>query len=191
MKANEKSTLNIGFSKEIHAMLHIAEMEAMRMHAEFIQEEHLFLAILVDTDSSLHQCISKFGMTCDEFRAILYKVTPSSLQEDSSHHNCKQHPEEDIPLLHIPDNSSFHKICVNLNQQVSKEKKCGITGRDQEILLLIQILKRHTKNNPLLLGPAGVGKTAIIEALAHQINQQMTPPFYTIHKSMNYVSPLF
>ncbi|NIZ39937.1 AAA family ATPase [Entomospira entomophila] len=184
LKANRKEPLSIGFSPAIHVMLRTAELEAMRMHADFIQEEHLFLAILLDVESSLHQCISKFGMTCDEFRSILYKITPSSLQEDSNINHANNHDNEEPPLLHVPDNSSFHKICINLNQHVSKEKKCGITGRDQELLQIIQILKRHTKNNPLLLGPAGVGKTAIIEALAHQINQQITPPF--LHNTQIY-----
>ncbi|NIZ19480.1 AAA family ATPase [Entomospira culicis] len=155
------------FSKEVHQMIQQATNEAQYFQSPTINEEHLFLAILSDKQSSLHQCVSKFGITCDEFRIALHQLSPQKSPKAPIFANTTL-PKSD---------ADFFAVCINLNDRIKTKHFHPIAEREQELLQMIQILKRTTKNNPLLIGPAGVGKTALVEALAHQINQEETPDF--------------
>jgi ATP-dependent Clp protease ATP-binding subunit ClpB len=120
---------------------------------EYVSIEHLLLAIL-STNDTISQLMKDNGITEKDLKAAINelrkgaKVTSQSAEETYN---------------------SLNKFAINLNEQAKKGKLDPVIGRDEEIRRVLQILSRRTKNNPILVGEPGVGKTAIAEGLAHRI----------------------
>ena len=120
---------------------------------EYVSIEHLLLAILTTKDT-ISQLMKDNGVTEKDLKAAITelrkgaKVTSQSAEETYN---------------------SLNKYAINLNDQAKKGKLDPVIGRDEEIRRVLQILSRRTKNNPILVGEPGVGKTAIAEGLAHRI----------------------
>ncbi|WP_172918518.1 ATP-dependent chaperone ClpB [Capnocytophaga canis] len=150
---------SMSLSRESAEMLNEASNIAKKMNDEYVSIEHLFLAIL-KTKNKLSQAIKDQGITEKELeKAILElrkgeRVTSASAEETYN---------------------SLNKYAKNLNQLADSGKLDPVIGRDEEIRRVLQILSRRTKNNPMLVGEPGVGKTAIAEGLAHRIVQGDVP----------------
>ncbi len=120
---------------------------------EFVSIEHLLLGILASKDT-ISQLMKDNGVTEKDLKAAISelrkgaKVTSQSAEETYN---------------------ALNKYAINLNEQAKKGKLDPVIGRDEEIRRVLQILSRRTKNNPILVGEPGVGKTAIAEGLAHRI----------------------
>jgi len=132
-----------------------AEQEAKKLNDEYISVEHLFLG-LVEAGSK--------GSMASLFKS--FNITPSRVMEAlksirGSQRVTSQNPEATYEAL--------EKYGINLVEQAKKGKLDPVIGRDEEIRRVIRILSRKTKNNPVLIGDPGVGKTAIVEGLAHRI----------------------
>ncbi|WP_299528070.1 ATP-dependent chaperone ClpB [uncultured Lutibacter sp.] len=144
---------DISFSRNASKMLNTAATEASNLKDEYVSIEHLLLAILntKDTTSQIlkDQGVTEKGMklAIDELRQGS-KVTSQSAEETYN---------------------SLNKFARNLNQLAKDGKLDPVIGRDEEIRRILQILSRRTKNNPMLVGEPGTGKTAIAEGLAHRI----------------------
>ncbi|WP_372792443.1 ATP-dependent chaperone ClpB [Lutibacter sp.] len=140
-------------SRNASKMLNTAATEASNLKDEYVSIEHLLLAILntKDTTSQIlkDQGVTEKGMklAIDELRQGS-KVTSQSAEETYN---------------------SLNKFARNLNQLAKDGKLDPVIGRDEEIRRILQILSRRTKNNPMLVGEPGTGKTAIAEGLAHRI----------------------
>ncbi len=134
-------------------VLETAEKEMMKMKDEFVSTEHLFLALLV-VPNPAGEILRKENITYDEVLKILSQVRGSQ-KVDSPF------PEGKFQAL--------EKYTINFTEMARAEKFDPVIGRDQEIRRLTQILSRRTKNNPVLIGEAGTGKTAIVEGLAQRI----------------------
>jgi ATP-dependent Clp protease ATP-binding subunit ClpB len=142
-----------GGSNELIAVLRAAEQEMRQLQDEYISTEHLVLA-LATSDGTAGQVLRSVGATRDELLKALSEVRGSQKVTDQS-------PEEKFQAL--------QKYGRDLTAAAADGKLDPVIGRDDEIRRVIQVLSRRTKNNPVLVGEAGVGKTAIVEGLAQRI----------------------
>ena len=146
-------------SREASTALSEASNIARKMNDEFVSIEHLLLAIF-NTKSKVAQILKDQGVTEKGLKAAIdelrkgERVTSASAEETYN---------------------SLNKYAKNLNQLANDGKLDPVIGRDEEIRRVLQILSRRTKNNPMLVGEPGVGKTAIAEGLAHRIIQGDVP----------------
>jgi len=127
---------------------------AEQMQDDYVSQEHLFLAILKNSSLSACKALSNRHIHEKEFLQAL-----SALR--GSHRVTDQYPEEKYQAL--------EKYGRNLTQLAKQGKIDPVIGRDEEVRRIIQVLSRRTKNNPILIGEPGVGKTAIVEGLAQRI----------------------
>jgi len=141
-------------SRELSLMLEDAERTAHRMRDEYISTEHLLLALAGQQDSEAARFLSAYGITTD---AILRALTAIR----GSQRVTSPNPETTFQAL--------EQYGRDLTQQARSGKLDPVIGRDDEIRRVMRILNRRTKNNPVLVGAAGVGKTAIVEGLAQRI----------------------
>ena len=140
-------------SPDLSRVLDRAFKEAEQLKDDYVSAEHLLLA-LVETAPALAPVFNEFGITRDAILQALVEVRGS--QRVSS-----QNPEETYQAL--------EKFGRDLTQEARKGKLDPVIGRDDEIRRVIQVLSRRTKNNPVLIGEPGVGKTAIVEGIANRI----------------------
>jgi ATP-dependent Clp protease ATP-binding subunit ClpB len=131
-----------------------AQEEAGRLKDEYVSVEHLLLGILEDTSGVANQVLRSNGVTKDAVYATLQSMRGGQRVTDPS-------PEEKYQAL--------ERYSRNLTDLAQKGKLDPVIGRDEEIRRVIQVLARRTKNNPVLIGEPGVGKTAIVEGLAQRI----------------------
>ena len=144
----------IYISADLDKALRSAADEAARMKDEFISVEHLFIALLKSADKSLSPLFRQLSISESDFLQALSSVRGSARV-------TSENPEETYDAL--------KKFGSDLVELARKGKLDPVIGRDQEIRNVIRILSRKTKNNPVLIGEPGVGKTAIAEGLALRI----------------------
>ena len=137
-----------------------AEDEAKKMGDEYVSVEHLFLAMLDNASPSMSSFFREFGITRDRFLQVLSTVRGNQKVTTDS-------PEDTY--------DSLTKYGTELVQKAREQKMDPIIGRDEEIRNVIRILSRKTKNNPVLIGEPGVGKTAVTEGLAQRIAKGDVP----------------
>ncbi len=141
-------------SQDVDRALREAEKEAARMKDDFVSVEHLVLGLFDAMGKELQNVLKPFSVTKDAFLAALMKVRGNQRVTD-------QNPEETYDVL--------TKYGQDLVERARAGKLDPVIGRDNEIRNVIRILSRKTKNNPVLIGEPGVGKTAIAEGLALRI----------------------
>ena len=141
-------------SQALNQVLLHAEDEAKRMGDEYVSVEHLFLAMLADPNQAIKGLFKEYGITRDRFLQALSTVRGN------------QRVTSDNPEVTY---DTLNKYGVDLVQRASEQKLDPVIGRDSEIRNVIRILSRKTKNNPVLIGEPGVGKTAVAEGLAQRI----------------------
>ncbi|NBX92410.1 MAG: ATP-dependent chaperone ClpB [Proteobacteria bacterium] len=141
-------------SSTLNKVLVQSEDESKSLRDDFISTEHLFLALFTLKEGAVHALFTKHRINKQIFLDALKKVRGSQRVTD-------QNPEEKYNAL--------EKYCRDLTQAASNGRLDPVIGRDGEIRRVIQVLSRRTKNNPVLIGEPGVGKTAIVEGLAQRI----------------------
>ena len=140
-------------SPETGKILNLAEKTAEKLHDDYISVEHLMLAIFSEGTSDVKQLLQSHGITRSRFTDELSKVKTAPVTSDN--------PEETYDAL--------KKYGTDLVERARSKELDPVIGRDAEIRNVIRILSRKTKNNPVLIGEPGVGKTAIAEGLAQRI----------------------
>ncbi len=140
-------------SRESNDVLLHAESLAQQDGDEFVSLEYLLLA-LTDKKNAVQKMLHDAGISVKELRAAISELRKGSKVKDQSAEGTYQ---------------SLEKYAINLNECARSGKLDPVIGRDDEIRRVLQILSRRTKNNPILIGEPGVGKTAIAEGLAHRI----------------------
>jgi ATP-dependent Clp protease ATP-binding subunit ClpB len=153
IESYSKVSGDISLSRNASKMLNIASEEAKKMEDEFVSIEHLLIAILKSKDTT-SQLLKDQGVTEKNLKLAISELRKGSKVTSQS--------AEDTY-------NSLNKYARNLNQLAKDGKLDPVIGRDEEIRRILQILSRRTKNNPMLVGEPGTGKTAIAEGLAHRI----------------------
>ena len=143
----------ISFSPEAQKIIAKAEKEVSALKDEYLSTEHLFLAI-AQSDGRCGTLLKNNGITKDSILSALKAVR-------GNQRVTNQDPEATM--------QSLDKYCKDLTTLAKQEKIDPVIGRDEEIRRVMQVLSRRTKNNPVLIGEPGVGKTAIVEGLARRI----------------------
>ncbi|MDX1828095.1 MAG: ATP-dependent chaperone ClpB [Lutibacter sp.] len=144
---------NVTLSRNVSKMLSNAETEAKNLKDEYVSIEHLLVGILKTKDTT-SQILKDQGVTEKNLKSAIEELRKGSKVTSQS--------AEDTY-------NSLNKYARNLNQLTKEGKLDPVIGRDEEIRRILQILSRRTKNNPMLVGEPGTGKTAIAEGLAHRI----------------------
>ncbi len=150
----------VHFSGRMNKLFSNAQKEAQFLKDEFISTEHILLALLSDSESAITRDLNVRGIDKE-------KVLSALVQIRGSHRVTDENPEEKFNAL--------QKYGQDITDLAQRMKLDPVIGRDKEIRRLMQVLTRRTKNNPVLIGEAGVGKTAIAEGLARRIVSQDVP----------------
>ncbi|CAN5654456.1 Clp protease N-terminal domain-containing protein [soil metagenome] len=153
-KVSGASSSQAQISRTLSDVLDIAFKEAENLKDEFVSTEHILLALADKKDTAIGQLLSSNGVKKNDILKALKDVR-------GSQRVTGQNPEDTY--------ESLKKYGKNLNELASKGKLDPVIGREDEIRRVLQVLSRRTKNNPVLIGEPGVGKTAIAEGLAHRI----------------------
>lgn len=139
---------------ELNNILNTAQQEAQKVKDEYVSTEHLFIALIEATDTIAGNLLREAGLDKDKVYKALLNIRGSQRITD-------QNPEEKYQAL--------ERYSRDLTSLARQGKLDPVIGRDEEIRKVIQILSRRTKNNPMLIGEPGVGKTAIAEGLSQRI----------------------
>lgn len=141
-------------SNDLNKVLINAEEEAKRMGDSYVSVEHLMLALIASPNRAIKQLFKTYGINRESFLSVLATVRGNQTVNSDN-------PEATYDTL--------SKYATDLVQRAADGKMDPVIGRDQEIRNVIRILSRKTKNNPVLIGEPGVGKTAVVEGLAQRI----------------------
>ena len=141
-------------SNDLNKVLISAEDESKSMGDEYVSVEHIFLSMLRNADRTMKELLRQYGITRDTFLQALSTVR-------GNQRVVSDNPEATYDTL--------EKYGYDLVERARAQKLDPVIGRDAEIRNVVQILSRKTKNNPVLIGEPGVGKTAVVEGLAQRI----------------------
>lgn len=144
----------ISVSPALSQVLQAAQKEAEQMRDDYVSTEHLFIALSERASGAVQNLLQQHGLTKNAIYQVLTAIRGSQRVTD-------QNPEATYQAL--------EKYGRNLTELAREGKLDPVIGRDEEIRRVIQVLSRRTKNNPVLIGEPGVGKTAIVEGLALRI----------------------
>jgi len=153
-------TGQVFITPRVKRIVDLANDEASRFKDEFISTEHLFLAILSERNTAVARILMEAGITKERVYDTIKDIRGGQRVTD---------PQAETRYR------TLEKYSRDLTQAAKAGKLDPVIGRDNEILRVIQILSRRTKNNPCLIGEAGVGKTAIVEGLAQKIATNDVP----------------
>ncbi|MFZ5864613.1 MAG: ATP-dependent chaperone ClpB [Thermodesulfobacteriota bacterium] len=142
------------FSNRLRAVLEASFKEMEQLKDEYVSVEHMLIALSEAAGSPAQSILARHGVTKDRIYTVLTDIRGTQRITD-------QNPEEKYQAL--------KKFTRDLTEAARKGKLDPVIGRDDEIRRIIQVLSRRTKNNPVLMGDPGVGKTAIVEGLAQRI----------------------
>ncbi|MEO7476901.1 MAG: Clp protease N-terminal domain-containing protein, partial [Gemmatimonadales bacterium] len=142
------------FSRELQRVFDRADAQASKLGDAYISTEHLLLALAEEKATTLRTLLSEQDLDAADLRKALHEVR-------GSHRVTDQSPEEKFQAV--------ERYTRNLTELARKGKLDPVIGRDEEVRRVMQVLSRRTKNNPVLIGEPGVGKTAIVEGLAQRI----------------------
>ena len=166
LRASPKATVygsgagSIFITPRVKRIIDLANEEANRLKDEYISTEHIFLAILSERNTPASRVLESAGVTRERVNEAIQQLRGGQRVTD---------PQAETRFR------TLEKFSRDLTQMAREGKLDPVIGRDKEILRVMQILSRRTKNNPVLIGEAGVGKTAIVEGLAQKIATSDVP----------------
>jgi len=154
------TTAQIYITPRTKKLLSLAQAEAQRMNDEYVGCEHLLLAITEEREGETAKILREFGINKEKVYHALQMIRGTQRVTDQDAENKYM---------------ALERYARDITALAKQGKLDPVIGRDEEIKRVIQILSRRTKNNPVLIGDAGVGKTAIVEGLAQKIVEKNVP----------------
>ncbi|MDI1241441.1 MAG: ATP-dependent Clp protease ATP-binding subunit [bacterium] len=165
-------TSELHLSGETKRVLFYANEESRGLKSRTVGPEHLLMGLIREESSLAAEILIKFGLRAQDIRDVLLKNTAASpLTSQRTERSSDKDKEEQ------PKQSSLQEFTRDLTEDAAQGKFDPLVGRSAETERLIEIICRRTKNNPVLIGEAGVGKTAIIEGLAQRIVDRNVPTY--------------
>ncbi len=161
---------NIPLTKQAEKVLKITQIESKIYKSNVIGTEHILLSLLRDEDNIATQILHQFNVTYDSARAELNNLLTN--KDPQKVEGIPQQPQKKVERTKTPVLDNFGR---DLTKLASEDKLDPVIGREKEIERVAQVLSRRKKNNPVLIGEPGVGKTAIAEGLALRIIQRKVP----------------
>lgn len=161
---------NLKFTSRSQGVLDRAKLEAGRMGVNEVGTEHILLAIIADPECQANRMLTSFGLNLKNLCIDILKLTDRDPNEFRVY--VKQGRKEPVRRSNVPTLEQFGR---DLTRDAHEKRLDPVVGRETEIQRVIQVLSRRTKNNPCLIGEPGVGKTAIIEAIAQKIEAGEVP----------------
>jgi ATP-dependent Clp protease ATP-binding subunit ClpB len=158
-KVTGGGTGQVYLSSRLEEISNMAWKEAERLMDEYVSTEHLLLAIADERRGPSFQILQRYGITKDAIFRVLMDIR-------GPHRVTDQNPEEKYQAL--------KRYTRDLTEEARKGKLDPVIGRDDEIRRVVQVLSRRTKNNPVLIGEPGVGKTAIVEGWPRESSKEMS-----------------
>ena len=165
-RGERPATGEIGLTPRAKKVIELAVDEARRLNHHYIGTEHLLIGLMREGDGVAASVLETLGITLDKVRAETSKVLTQTVQHTQSSGGSAR-PTTKTPTL--------DQLGIDLTSAARVGKLDPTVGRQKEIERVTQILSRRTKNNPVLVGEPGVGKTAIVEALAQRISSNDVP----------------
>jgi ATP-dependent Clp protease ATP-binding subunit ClpC len=144
------------FTPRASQVIQLAYQESLELGHSYIGTEHILLALILEQEGLGAQILRRYGLTHPQLRAAVIKAVGEGDQDGDS-------------ITKSGDTPTLDQFTKDLTQLAKQDKIDPVIGRDKEITRVIEILSRRKKNNPVLIGEPGVGKTAIAEGLAHRI----------------------
>lgn len=159
-------------SRRLRTLLDAASIEARSLRHDYIGTEHILLASIREAQSAIHVFFDRENISIEEVRHTVQELT---LARDTALVSRQKRPAapESVPVR--PGASLLQEFSRDLTQMSRDGKLDPVIGRANEIRRVVQILSRRNKNNPVLIGEPGVGKTAIVEGLAERIVSEQVP----------------
>ena len=161
---------NLKFTSRSQGVLERAKLEAGKMGVNEVGTEHILLAIIADPECQANRMLTSFGLSLKNLCIDILKLTDRDPNEFRAY--VKQGRKEPVRRSNVPTLEQFGR---DLTRDAHEKRLDPVVGRETEIQRVIQVLSRRTKNNPCLIGEPGVGKTAIIEAIAQKIEAGEVP----------------
>ena len=161
--------VDLPMSPRAKCVMDLAMREARRMGVNYIGTEHIFLAILAEGEGLAARLLASHGLDLENCRAAVQELLGglSAEKDPAARRRAENTPHrEQKPASHTP---TVDQLSIDLTNMAKNAELDPVVGRAKEIQRVVQILSRRTKNNPVLIGEPGVGKTAVAEGLAQRI----------------------
>lgn len=171
IKIRGRGKTNPNPTSRANKIMEMAEAEAAKQNLKQIGTEHILLAVVADPECQAHCILLSFGVNIKKICADILKLTNRDLSEIKRYIKTEKRGRQDKESA----TPTIDKYSRDLTRAAAIGQLDPVVGREKEIERVIQILSRRTKNNPCLIGEPGVGKTAIIEAIAQKIASQNVP----------------
>ena len=173
---------NIPYTPRVKKVLSLAAREAKALNHSYVGTEHILLGLLREGEGVAAQVLRNLDINLDKARNEILRELDPNFASSNSDDSDDDEDEDGVPTSGTPSNKkdngktpALKAFGRDLTEMAQKGEMDPVIGRAPEIERVIQILCRRTKNNPVLIGEAGVGKTAIVEGLAQEINSGNVP----------------